>query len=48
MVGFSGRVAPTTPWPGNIRQLRNAIENAMLFCDGDTIEIGHLPSEVAS
>jgi len=35
-------------WPGNIRQLRNAIENAMLFCDGDTIEIGHLPSDILS
>lgn len=35
-------------WPGNIRQLRNAIENAMLFCDDDVIEIGHLPSEVVS
>ena len=33
-------------WPGNIRQLRSAIENAMLFCDGDTIEIGHLPAEI--
>ena len=33
-------------WPGNIRQLRSVIENAMLFCDGDTIEIGHLPVEI--
>ncbi len=33
-------------WPGNIRQLRSVIENAMLFCDGDTIEIGHLPTEI--
>jgi two-component system response regulator AtoC len=28
-------------WPGNIRQLRNAIERAMLFRDGDTLELGH-------
>lgn len=35
-------------WPGNIRQLRSAIETAILFCDGDSIEIGHLPAEVAS
>ncbi|MBM4422760.1 MAG: sigma-54-dependent Fis family transcriptional regulator [Chloroflexi bacterium] len=34
-------------WPGNIRQLRNVIENAMLFCDGDTIEIGHLPAAIS-
>lgn len=28
-------------WPGNIRQLRNAVERAMLFADGDTLEVGH-------
>lgn len=33
-------------WPGNIRQLRNAIERAMLFADGDTLEIGHFAAEV--
>jgi DNA-binding NtrC family response regulator len=33
-------------WPGNIRQLRNAVENAVLFCDGEVVEIGHLPTEV--
>jgi len=33
-------------WPGNIRQLRNAIEWAMLFCDGELLEIGHLPAEI--
>jgi transcriptional regulator with PAS, ATPase and Fis domain len=34
-------------WPGNIRELRNAIERAMLFCDGDTIDIMHLPADIA-
>jgi len=33
-------------WPGNIRQLRNAIERAMLFADGDTLEIGHFAPEI--
>ena len=33
-------------WPGNIRQLRNAIERAMLFVDGDTLEIGHFSPDV--
>jgi DNA-binding NtrC family response regulator len=33
-------------WPGNIRELRNAIERAVLFCDGPEIELSHLPAEV--
>lgn len=37
----------TYSWPGNIRQLRSTIETAVLFCDGDTIEIGHLPLEIS-
>jgi DNA-binding NtrC family response regulator len=34
-------------WPGNIRELRNVIERAVLFCDGPEIELSHLPAEVA-
>jgi DNA-binding NtrC family response regulator len=26
------------PWPGNIRELRNVLERAVLFCKGSTIE----------
>jgi len=33
-------------WPGNIRELSNAIERAMLFCDGETIDVQHLPYDV--
>jgi len=33
-------------WPGNIRQLRNAIERAMLFRDGDTLELGHFSADL--
>jgi DNA-binding NtrC family response regulator len=29
-------------WPGNIRELRNAIERAMLLIDGHTLEPSHL------
>jgi two-component system, NtrC family, response regulator AtoC len=36
----------TYRWPGNIRQLRNAIESALLFCDGDMLEAGHFPHEI--
>lgn len=33
-------------WPGNIRELRNAIERAMLFCDEAAIDLPHLPAEL--
>ena len=33
-------------WPGNIRQLRNAIERAMLFTDGETLELGHFSADL--
>jgi two-component system, NtrC family, response regulator AtoC len=33
-------------WPGNIRELENAIERAIIFCDGETIQLGDLPKDV--
>ena len=33
-------------WPGNIRELRNVIERAMLFCDESAIDLQHLPAEL--
>lgn len=32
-------------WPGNIRELRNALEGSLLVCEGDFLEAEHLPSE---
>jgi DNA-binding NtrC family response regulator len=33
-------------WPGNIRELRNVIERAVLFCDEASIDLPHLPAEI--
>lgn len=34
-------------WPGNIRELRNAVERAAILCAGDTVHIEHLPASIA-
>lgn len=34
-------------WPGNIRELSNAIERAMIFCDGKSIDLPDLPRDVS-
>lgn len=36
------------PWPGNIRELRNAIEHAFVLVRGHTITSGDLPGSVTS
>lgn len=33
-------------WPGNIRELRNVVERAMIFCDDAVIDVQHLPAEI--
>src|SRR5438270_682619 len=35
-------------WPGNIRELRNTLERAVILCSSGIIEAEHLPSELAS
>jgi NtrC-family two-component system response regulator AlgB len=35
-------------WPGNLRELRNAIERAVIFGNGQSLGLGDLPSRVAT
>jgi DNA-binding NtrC family response regulator len=35
-------------WPGNVRELKNVIERAIIFCDGDTIDLPQLPKDLIS
>ncbi|MGH9569796.1 MAG: helix-turn-helix domain-containing protein, partial [Candidatus Angelobacter sp.] len=30
-------------WPGNVREMRNTLERAVIVCDGGIIEQRHLP-----
>jgi len=36
----------TYSWPGNVRQLESVIERAHVMCEGDTINMDHIPEEV--
>ncbi len=33
-------------WPGNIRELKNVVERAVILCNGNTIQTEHLPMEL--
>ena len=35
-------------WPGNIRQLENAVERAIVLADGDSITLKDLPAEITT
>ena len=35
-------------WPGNVRELGNVVEHAVAFAAGGTVEVGHLPEELAA
>lgn len=35
-------------WPGNVRQLRNVLERAVILCEGEMIGVGDVDSQVRS
>ncbi|MBI1338543.1 MAG: response regulator [Phycisphaera sp.] len=35
-------------WPGNVRQLINAVQNMVVIADGPRLEMRHLPPEIAT
>jgi len=40
------RVLRDYPFPGNVRELSSAIERAVTFCEGDTVQPEHLPERI--
>jgi two-component system, NtrC family, response regulator AlgB len=49
--GFAGPVRDALlryPWPGTIRELRNAVERGVILAAGPLVEAGDLPSQIAA
>jgi NtrC-family two-component system response regulator AlgB len=47
--GFSAEASDTLAayaWPGNIRELRNVVERAVMLCEGGNIGLEHLPPQM--
>jgi two-component system response regulator HydG len=40
------RVLMAYPWPGNVRQLRNVIENMVVLAPGEKLTVADLPDEI--
>jgi two-component system response regulator HydG len=35
-------------WPGNVRQLLNVVQNMVVMCGGETIDVRHIPADIVS
>jgi len=49
LTGFSPVAQATLrwhPWPGNLRELRNVVERAVILANGDQIEVADLPEKL--
>ncbi|MFP4104612.1 MAG: sigma-54-dependent transcriptional regulator [Phycisphaerae bacterium] len=40
------RVLMAYPWPGNVRQLKNAVENMVVLAGGDRLTVDDIPPEI--
>jgi NtrC-family two-component system response regulator AlgB len=50
LTGFSERALEAIArhnWPGNLRELRNAIERGVILSPGPEVDLGHLPVRLA-
>ena len=34
------------PWPGNVRELENAVSSAVVLCEGNAIQMAHVPPTI--
>jgi DNA-binding NtrC family response regulator len=41
----AARLLEAYPWPGNVREVRNVVERALLLCEGSEVLPEHLPIE---
>ena len=51
LVGFTAEAREAIarhPWPGNLRELRNAVERAAILAEGPQIGLADLPDRIAS
>ena len=51
VTGFTPRAADQLlryPWPGNVREVQNAVEHAVALCAGSRVEVEDLPEELRS
>ncbi len=46
LTGAAEEVLQAYHWPGNVREVRNIIERAVILCESETVGVEHLPTEL--